>query len=223
MPQLENIVRSLVLDFLAAFNPIEAMIWHLDKGDSLVLLASYGDHETSVGESIPGSVWRNDVDAAPFNLRTALRGRVTWFENNTQVVFNLYAQGLLIGFLLLVFADSIDNPEDFTSIAQELSGQISLYMALRFHTAFGLSYDTQTNNVPEARLFAHEALILTERQILVLTGIAAKKTNHEIAKDLGYSVSTVRHETMRIFEALGVSDRREATSKANESGTVYPK
>ena len=36
------------------------------------------------------------------------------------------------------------------------------------------------------------------------------KTNHELAIDLGYSVSTVRHETMRIFQILGVSDRREA-------------
>ena len=40
------------------------------------------------------------------------------------------------------------------------------------------------------------------------------KTNHELAAELGFSVSTVRHETMRIYEALAVSDRKEAANKA---------
>ena len=39
------------------------------------------------------------------------------------------------------------------------------------------------------------------------------KTNHELAIELGFSVSTVRHETMRIFQALAVSDRKEAAKK----------
>jgi DNA-binding NarL/FixJ family response regulator len=40
------------------------------------------------------------------------------------------------------------------------------------------------------------------------------KTNHELATELGFSVSTVRHETMRIYQALSVSDRKEAAKKA---------
>jgi hypothetical protein len=50
----------------------------------------------------------------------------------------------------------------------------------------------------------------TSRQLQILQGMVEGKTNHELATDLGYSVSTVRHETMRIFQILGVSDRREA-------------
>ena len=42
------------------------------------------------------------------------------------------------------------------------------------------------------------------------------KTNHELASELGFSVSTVRHETMRIYQTLGVSDRREAAREAME-------
>jgi DNA-binding NarL/FixJ family response regulator len=31
---------------------------------------------------------------------------------------------------------------------------------------------------------------------------------------MGFSVSTIRHETMRIYQALSVSDRIEAAKKA---------
>jgi DNA-binding NarL/FixJ family response regulator len=40
------------------------------------------------------------------------------------------------------------------------------------------------------------------------------KTNHELATEMGFSVSTIRHETMRIYQALAVSDRKEAAKKA---------
>jgi len=39
------------------------------------------------------------------------------------------------------------------------------------------------------------------------------KTNHELAAELGFSVSTIRHETMRIYQALSVSDRKEAAKR----------
>jgi len=40
------------------------------------------------------------------------------------------------------------------------------------------------------------------------------KTNHELATELGFPVSPICHETMRIYQALSVSDRREAAKKA---------
>jgi DNA-binding NarL/FixJ family response regulator len=35
-------------------------------------------------------------------------------------------------------------------------------------------------------------------------------TNPEIAKELGFSESTIRHETIRIYQILKVSGRKEA-------------
>jgi DNA-binding NarL/FixJ family response regulator len=52
------------------------------------------------------------------------------------------------------------------------------------------------------------------RQISILRGMVEGKTNHELATELGFSVSTIRHETMRIYQALSVSDRKEAAKKA---------
>jgi DNA-binding NarL/FixJ family response regulator len=39
-------------------------------------------------------------------------------------------------------------------------------------------------------------------------------TNHVLATEMGFSVSTIRHKTMRIYHALSVSNRREAARKA---------
>ena len=55
---------------------------------------------------------------------------------------------------------------------------------------------------------------LTQRQLHIIAGMIEGKTNHELAEELGFSVSTIRHETMRIYENLAVHDRKEAAKKA---------
>jgi DNA-binding CsgD family transcriptional regulator len=52
------------------------------------------------------------------------------------------------------------------------------------------------------------------RQKEILDGMIEGKTNYQLASELGYSVSTIRHETMRIFRILGVSDRKDAAQLA---------
>ena len=51
---------------------------------------------------------------------------------------------------------------------------------------------------------------LTDRQVQILVHISAKKTNMEIADIMGYSESTIRQETIRIFDKLKVTGRNEA-------------
>lgn len=55
---------------------------------------------------------------------------------------------------------------------------------------------------------------LTERQKKILAGMVEAKTNHQLAQELGFSVSTIRHETMEIYELLHASDRKEAAEIA---------
>jgi len=56
----------------------------------------------------------------------------------------------------------------------------------------------------------------------VLESMVAGKTNPAIAKELSFSVSTIRLETMEIFDKLGVSGRREAAAKAIQTGILQP-
>jgi DNA-binding CsgD family transcriptional regulator len=50
---------------------------------------------------------------------------------------------------------------------------------------------------------------LTERQELIVSLIQEGKTNGHISKLLGYSESLIRHETMIIYQKLGLSGRKE--------------
>lgn len=52
---------------------------------------------------------------------------------------------------------------------------------------------------------------LSERQLEILDLVAQQLTNAKIANCLGYSESTVRQETMKIFNYLGVEGRIEAS------------
>ena len=63
---------------------------------------------------------------------------------------------------------------------------------------------------------------LSDRQIAILRLIADGRTNKAIGARLGYSESTVRHETMRIFRMLGVSSRSQAVTEAMARGLISP-
>lgn len=51
---------------------------------------------------------------------------------------------------------------------------------------------------------------LTERQILILRMISESRTNILISELLGYSESTIRQETIKIYSKLGCNGREEA-------------
>ena len=92
---------------------------------------------------------------------------------------------------------------DHITVIESLLGITSFYLyskiqpALDQNTGFGLSINP-----------------LSPRQKQIVQGIVEGKTNHELSLDLGFSVSTIRHETMAIFKSLGASDRKEAAKIA---------
>ena len=61
---------------------------------------------------------------------------------------------------------------------------------------------------------------LTVRELDVLRGIVAGRTNPAIASELVFSLSTVRADASEIYRKLGVSGRREAAARAIELGLV---
>jgi DNA-binding CsgD family transcriptional regulator len=61
---------------------------------------------------------------------------------------------------------------------------------------------------------------LTARQLEILQQIAAGKTNAQIALEQILSESTIRQETVRIYNSLSVGGRVEATKRALHLGLV---
>ena len=72
------------------------------------------------------------------------------------------------------------------------------------------SAPTQFNNRGIAvKSRAMKGAPLTERQELIVSLIQEGKTNGHISKLLGYSESLIRHETMIIYQKLGLGGRKE--------------
>jgi DNA-binding NarL/FixJ family response regulator len=58
---------------------------------------------------------------------------------------------------------------------------------------------------------AIESKVITDRQLLILKMMSEGRTNIAISELLGYSESTVRQETIKIFAKLGCCGREAAS------------
>jgi len=211
-PNLEKVARALVLDYFSAYQATQSTIWHLNKDDGLSCLAAFGGNESLLDNFLSGNEWRTAHDPNRLANQSPFKKSVTWSDENQLAIINLHAQNLLIGFITLRFSKPVDSTVIINKEIENISAAISLYIALCFQDAL--------ERGPSSRALHNGYSDLTPRQQEVLTGITRKKTNNIIAKELGYSVSTIRHETMRIFEALGVSDRIEAAAYATKNGII---
>ena len=90
------------------------------------------------------------------------------------------------------------NP-NFEYFFQRLGSVISLYLGLNEKAK--PTKEATPSNQPE------QLLTLTKRQWAILEEIRKGSTNLAIARKFGFSESTIRHETMRIYEKLNVRGR----------------
>jgi DNA-binding NarL/FixJ family response regulator len=112
----------------------------------------------------------------------------------------------LYGFFL------VEWPEN-QQITKEAMEAVTLYSAL---SSLYFTHSKFFSFEPDALNGSTKAPKMSDRQTQILQGMIEGKTNHELATDLGFSVSTIRHETMAIFRALRVSDRKEAAKAAQQ-------
>jgi DNA-binding NarL/FixJ family response regulator len=119
-------------------------------------------------------------------------------------------RGVIQGYLIVEFKNPVGDSEKVrtTQAVEDLCVPIALYLSFQNRSVASVSSINLPNDSRDA------AGQLTQRQILILRGMVEGKTNHELATEMGFSVSTIRHETMRIYQALAVSDRKEAAKKA---------
>ena len=135
-----------------------------------------------------------------------------WSADLKHCVFPLRDKGIIIGSVNLAFSVAIEDTKKVEASTTIANYCTSISLFLSFHQKL-----EQLNvNSDQSITFSGESEVgrLSQRQILILHGMVEGKTNHELAMELGFSVSTIRHETMRIYQALGVSDRKEAAKKA---------
>lgn len=203
-PTPDEIARALVLDHLTSVQACCARIGLLNPDDSLTFAGEYGFEDGKKGKTFSGSEWRSwTVDAADVALG---RNSNNWSDDKTMLLFQLRHRGAIQGHLLVRFSQPIANTEKVEELVIDYAVPISLYLSLSHEGR------RTSNNSSERQETGSDQL--TARQLSILSGMVEGKTNHELATELGFSVSTIRHETMRIYQALSVSDRKEAAKKA---------
>ena len=202
-PTADEIARALVLDHLAPLGACCARIGLLNPDDSLTFAGEYGFEDGRKGGTFTSAEWRSwSHDAAEIAM-----GRNTdhWSPDKKLLMFQLRHRGAIQGHLLVRFSNPVEETERVEEVVLDYAVPISLYLSLNSdgrRSGSGISRDDTGGNQ------------LTARQLSILGGMVEGKTNHELATELGFSVSTIRHETMRIYQALAVSDRKEAAKKA---------
>jgi DNA-binding CsgD family transcriptional regulator len=202
-PTADEISRALVLDHLASLGACCARIGILNPDDSLTFAGEYGFEDGRKGKTFPSSEWRAWThDAADIALG---KNPDHWSEDKKLLMFQLRHRGAIQGHLVIRFSEPVIDTTRVEEIVLDYAVPLSLYLSLNHEGRRSDSLSTRDDTGSEQ---------LTPRQLSILRGMVEGKTNHELATELGFSVSTIRHETMRIYQALSVSDRKEAAKKA---------
>ena len=117
----------------------------------------------------------------------------------------LYMSGAPVGVLGIMCENEVKPTSNDISYVDIVAGLVSLHVSKQ-----------QNRNIQLEERGAY----LTKRQITIIDMMGRQMTNMQIARELGYSESTVRHETMRIYETLQANGRREAVALARKLGLI---
>lgn len=140
-------------------------------------------------------VWINSLPNWPDEY-PRLKGVTIAKTARTQIIVPIFRFNSSVGCLGLVSSNSLTPDEEVAIFLQTIANLISLHV-------YRQARERKKQDSPNVSS-------LTDRQVQILAHIAEKKTNIEIADVMGYSESTIRQETIRIFEKLQVSGRNEA-------------
>jgi len=211
-PTTEEIARALATEYLAEFPVLGVRFGRVNNDDSITVLGQYGyaDADLYRNRNIPSEEWRS-IDAEDVRIITG-ESKLHWTSDSTMHISSLRDRGVIQGYLIIQFHNPVSEADKhrIAEAIDDLSVPLALYLSFLTRPigggvgGFTLPADARDGGNGQ----------LSQRQVLILRGMVEGKTNHELATELGFSVSTIRHETMRIYQALAVSDRKEAAKKA---------
>ena len=206
-PNANELLKGLENDLLAKFKPSNAIIFTLDSHN--ISKEIYSNNPTLEDKNNGGF---NSVLASILplsNLTSLTDSKLGRSSDDDFLIIPISNGKSLKGFILLELDCAQLSAEDLSLI--EIMGKVCAFYLLS-----ELPELKQSNSIEKIA----SQLQFSARQLQIINGFVEGKTNHELAEDLGFSVSTVRHETMDIFRLLGASDRKEAAKIAQEKSIV---
>lgn len=208
---VSGMCQFIALRTFAFLNCDALYLSQLNLDGNIRLIEGYGFPKDEIAQ------WRDSHIQEPFPFKEALRkDSIIWHGRSgtkTVVTLPLDIVGAPIASIRLMLTKEVQPSTELMAFLATIGNVISLR----------LSHDPRFKGCPFiARLDSSEIVdvesrlhLLSARQLRVLELIHEGRTNALIAKELGFSESTVRQETIRIYEKLEVSGRREAADHLN--------
>ncbi len=207
MPSAIDLIAALNRDYLRPFGARSTQLFAVRNSNSLELKAIVGDVRVEVSRD-KDELCLEDLDnfAETENIyRILSQDGCLCIPSKSLAVAPIVVGPSLKGFFWFDWDYQNSTPADVKHVLTLYSSLCSIYLTQQGVFSEPVLGPVSSSGGP-----------LTPRQAQVLQGMIEGKTNHELATDLGFSVSTIRHETMAIFRALGVSDRKEAAKAAQQ-------
>jgi DNA-binding CsgD family transcriptional regulator len=205
-PKPIDVLAALGRDFLHGYGVTSVQLFSLLNNNLLELHAEIGTPNKFTAAQLSQrklEELENLISTENICRDIALTGCIC--DPKSTVTVTPFSSGTsLCGFFL------VEWPEN-QQISKEAMEAVTLYSAL---SSLYFTHSKFFAFEPDGLNGSTKAPKMSDRQTQILQGMIEGKTNHELATDLGFSVSTIRHETMAIFRALGVSDRKEAARAA---------
>ncbi len=207
-PSVDELSRRFLQDFVFMVRPIALSVLTLSPINKITVKHATREEQLS-NNSASSDKYQNLCESFNSkNLVSDLIEKHALLDNQGKSILSPVSNGKVVnGLVKLDCADQITN-ENFLLIRSYMP-TISFYL-----------YPILQNQATPGSISSLQINPLTSRQRQVLIGFIEGKTNHELAVDLGFSISTIRHETMAIFKLLGASDRKEAAKIAQESSLI---
>ena len=230
-PNWNDLARLIVLRLFDSWGCTAAALFVPASNGSLALEASYGYGDEALAAL---RVISRDVDSV---LTPAMRGdEVIWLPDpidvsgaagdlalglagcQAMVVVPISRLGIPERALVLSFTEPLPaNPasEPFVVAVKSLLELTGSGNETSSHGTGNSGASTPVGHPTSAA-----DVDLSQRQQRILTLLALEKTNRSIAAELGFSESTIRQETLRLYRTLGVNSRSDAVRVARAIGLL---
>jgi len=206
-PSANELLKNLETDLLSSFKISNAIIFNLDSHNVATELYSNNPYPETADYADFKSVL--NLISQNWNIATLTASVIAKSNNNDFIVIPISNGKILTGYILLKMETESLTPQELHLI--EVIGKVC---------AVYLKVELPELKHPQVIKELSSKVSFSARQLQILQGFVEGKTNHELAEDLGFSVSTIRHETMEIYRSLGASDRKEAAKIAQDKSII---
>ena len=213
----------MVLVVLAPINAEAISIRQLNSGNQVVRIGTWGMPQDMV---LPQHGVYNLNEKYP-STDTLLHRRTTWINTlpdfgddypllkefpyttgaKSFICIPIEKADTPVAALGIFSRDEIAPDAEIESFLTAVGSVFSMYLFSQDSKVHKVQGIGKTHTPPDVGSTASE---LTERQHVILRLISENLTNLAISEQLGYSESTIRQETIKIFAKLGCSGRHEA-------------